>query len=109
MLYKCPWGGGHSCIGTNGYAFSAFYEQEGCTKKWEPLNRRGPKNDDQMNQGGAESEALITRDIEQEGVNNVIYIVPRCEREGYIFHEIMNEGGVGSPTVQPHIPVLFRT
>ncbi len=32
-------------------------------QKWEPLNRRGPQNDDQMDPWGPES-ALITKGIE---------------------------------------------
>ncbi len=47
--------------------------------------------------------------LEQEGVENLVRVVPRCEQEGVCFSRTHEREGVGGPAVQPHIPVLFRT
>ncbi len=87
--------GGHACVGTNGYVrltgmfFSAFYEQEGCTKmgtteqegslKWCSDEPRGPR-------------VRSTDTLEQEGVNNL----------KHVFHESMNRRGRGSGGLASH-------
>ena len=48
------------------------------------------------------------RALEQEGDENLVHGVPRCEREGVCFSQIREQEGVGGPAVQPHLPVGVR-
>ena len=92
--------GGHSCVGNNGYvrltgiSFSAFYEQEGCTKmgtteqegslKWCSDEPMGPR-------------VRSTDTLEQEGVNNLKHVTPHCKQQEVCFswiHEWERVGGL---------------
>ncbi len=111
-LALIPSRGGHSSGGINGYvrltgiSFSAFYEQEGCTKmgiskhegslKWWSDEPMGPR-------------VWSTDTLEPEGVNNLKHVALHCEQEGVCFSWTHEREGVGGLAVQPHIPVLFRT
>ncbi len=54
-----------------------------------------------------EAEGVHT--LEQPGVNNLLRVGPRHEREGVCFSRIGEQEGVGGLAVQRHTPVLFRT
>ncbi len=72
--------------------------------KGSTINDLGGGVEENYFSGGGGGQAL-----EQEGVENLIRVVPRCEREGVCFSRTHEREGVGVPVVQPHIPVLFRT